>query len=93
LSHGGIFQSYPELALLDECLKREKLPSEALTMYLKVVPMTMTRREDNGIGQFHVTDITGFANLSGKQLIFSFRLFNDSEVLSNKEILFNYQKS
>ena len=55
----GFFGLDPELAWLDGCLNREKLPSEVLTMHLKVVPVMMTLREDNGIASCMIDiDIT-----------------------------------
>ena len=42
----------PELASLDERLERKNLPSEAVATYLKVSPVMMKLREDNGMDGF-----------------------------------------
>ena len=55
----GFFGLDPELAWLDGCLIRERLPSEVLTMHLKVVTVMMTLRADNGIASCMIEiDIT-----------------------------------
>ena len=37
-----------EFALQEECIKRKKLPSKALTTQLEVVPMMVILRDDDG---------------------------------------------
>ena len=79
----------PDLQLLDECFKREKMPLKALTTYLKAVPSKMTLSITRAFCQPLFIAPTIYCNPP----IFGFRPFPTHPTITNPPTILDYRVS